>query len=148
LYLNIAPLKNSHLKICAIPNRFLHLIKQRNNRLRFFPALSCDLCLYEFCAIKRDRSKDFQMSKSKFSGKAKTAPVATTPAPVTSGTRTIVEIAKSLKIAPTAAREIARAHRDALGGHAHGVRWELNEKQAATLIALMTAPKVAKTVSA
>jgi hypothetical protein len=76
----------------------------------------------------------------------KATPVATPVAPVVTSGRTIVAIAKELKIAPSAARRIARAHRDELGGHAHGVRWELNDQQAQTLIALMTAPKVAKTV--
>jgi hypothetical protein len=90
------------------------------------------------------------MSKSKFSGKAKTTPVAQvaqpTPAPVTSG-RTIVAIAKELKISPVNARRLARQHAAELGHSAKGQRWELSPDQAKRFIELATAPKAAKTVA-
>ena len=56
-------------------------------------------------------------------------PVATTPAtPVETG-RTIVAIAKELKITPQNARRIARKHADVLGHGAKGARWFLNAQQ-------------------
>jgi hypothetical protein len=53
---------------------------------------------------------------------------APTPAPVASG-RTIVAIAKELKITPQNARRIARKHADALGHAGKGARWLLSAEQ-------------------
>jgi hypothetical protein len=95
------------------------------------------------------------MSK-KYTGKAKiapvsteqTTPVVTTPvAPVTSG-KTIVAIAKELKITPVNARRLARQHASELGHTAKGQRWELSPDQEKRFVQLATAPKVAKTVAA
>jgi hypothetical protein len=78
------------------------------------------------------------MSKSKAK---KTAPVATvTPpsiAPVVG--RTIVDIARELKLTPQNARRLARQHADALGHSGKGARWVLNDEQQAKFIALATA---------
>ena len=72
------------------------------------------------------------MSKSK---SKKVAPVATkqaapvaTPAPVETG-RTIVVIARELKITPRNARRVARKHADVLGHAGKGTRWFLNADQ-------------------
>jgi L-aminopeptidase/D-esterase-like protein len=91
------------------------------------------------------------MSKSKFkavkkaSATEQAAPVATTEqappiAPVASG-RTIVAIAKELKITPQNARRLARQHASELGHSAKGQRWELSPDQEKRFIALATAPK-------
>jgi hypothetical protein len=106
------------------------------------------LCLIS--AIKRSFKGNTQMSKSK---KATPAPVVATPVvaqpPVTaSGGRTIVAIAKELKISPVNARRLARQHASELGHSAKGQRWELSPDQAKRFIELATAPKVAKTVAA
>jgi hypothetical protein len=97
---------------------------------------------------------NIQMSKSKFSGKAKKAPVAPvaqpTPAPVETPVQgtTIVAIAKSLKITPQNARRLARQHAADLGHANRNDRWLLTPDQAKRFIELATAPKVAKTVAA
>jgi hypothetical protein len=83
------------------------------------------------------------------------APVVATPvaqapapvAPVTSG-KTIVALARELKITPQNARRLARQHAAELGHANRNDRWSLNEQQAARFIELATAPKVAKTVAA
>jgi hypothetical protein len=97
------------------------------------------------------------MSKSKFKAVEKatsdaqveTAPVETPveqTTPVASG-RTIVAIAKELKITPVNARRLARQHASELGHAAKGQRWELSPDQAKRFIELATALKVAKTVA-
>jgi hypothetical protein len=89
--------------------------------------------------------------KTKFTGKAKVAtPVVETPEqpPVATSTRTIVSIAKELKITPVNARRLARQHASELGHSAKGQRWELSPDQEKRFIELATAPKAAKTVAA
>jgi L-aminopeptidase/D-esterase-like protein len=94
------------------------------------------------------------MSKFKARSK-KTAPVETPVAteqtappvaPVTSG-RTIVAIAKELKITPQNARRLARQHAAELGHASKGARWELSPDQAQRFIELATAPKTKPAVA-
>jgi L-aminopeptidase/D-esterase-like protein len=81
---------------------------------------------------------------SKFKAKAKTvkqgAPEqVATPAPVAPDTgRTIVAIAKELKITPQNARRLARQHADTLGHASKGARWLLSPDQEKRVIELAT----------
>jgi hypothetical protein len=80
--------------------------------------------------------------KSKFTGKAKVAtPVVETPEQPPTSTRTIVAIAKELKITPVNARRLARQHASELGHANKNDRWALDETQAKRFIELATAPK-------
>jgi predicted transcriptional regulator len=78
------------------------------------------------------------MSKKSVKTVTKVAPV-TTPAPVASETgRTIVEIARELKVTPQNARRVARKHAEALGHAGKGARWVLSPDQQKTLIDALT----------
>jgi hypothetical protein len=57
--------------------------------------------------------------------------------------RTIVAIAKELKITPQNARRIARRHADILGHASKGARWFLNADQEKALRDALTAEKPA-----
>jgi hypothetical protein len=86
---------------------------------------------------------------SKYNAKKKTAPVeqatpvvtAPSVAPVVG--RTIVDIAKELKIRPSAARRIARLHASELGHSAKGARWMLSTEQEQVLRKALTAKSAA-----
>jgi hypothetical protein len=98
------------------------------------------------------------MSKSKFkavkkaSATEQAAPVATertTPVVATPASgRTIVQIAKELKITPQNARRLARQHASELGHASKGQRWELSPDQEKRFIELATAPKTKPAVAA
>jgi predicted transcriptional regulator len=62
---------------------------------------------------------------------APATPVVASPvAPVATSTgRTIVDIARELKITPQNARRVARKHAEALGHGGKGARWLLNAEQ-------------------
>jgi hypothetical protein len=64
--------------------------------------------------------------------------------PVVPSGRTIVEIARGLKVTPQNARRVARKHAAALGHTTHGGRWVLNPEQEEILIAALTSEKVVR----
>jgi hypothetical protein len=86
------------------------------------------------------------MSKFKPNKKA-TAPVATpvvtAPSVAPASGRTIVDIAKELKIRPSAARRIARLHASELGHASKGARWMLSTEQEQVLRKALTAKSAA-----
>jgi hypothetical protein len=55
--------------------------------------------------------------------------------------RTIVDIARELKLTPQNARRLARTHASELGHTNKNDRWSLTPDQAARFIELATAPK-------
>lgn len=93
------------------------------------------------------------MSKSKKSAKnpatvEQTAPVTATPVeqttPVITSGRTIVEIAKELRITSQNARRVARKHAEILGHAGKGARWVLNADQEKALIDALTREKLVR----
>jgi hypothetical protein len=87
---------------------------------------------------------------SKFKAKTKTAPVApvvTAPPVAPASGRTIVAIAKELRITPQNARRLARQHAAELGHANRNDRWLLSPDQEKVFVQLATAPKVAKTAA-
>jgi hypothetical protein len=91
-------------------------------------------------------SKESVMSKFK-ARKMNATPVEATPvvtpaptpvAPVVASGRTVVDIAKELKITPQNARRIARKHAEALGHAGKGARWVLNADQEKALVDAIT----------
>jgi hypothetical protein len=93
-------------------------------------------------------NQEDQMSKFTGKKKPKATPV-TEAAPVeqakpevvpTQGGRTIVEIAKELKLTPQNARRLARKHGDLLGHSGKGARWLLDADQEKAFVELATKP--------
>jgi hypothetical protein len=104
---------------------------------------------------QRARINQRKTPMSKFKAKTKTAPVVATPvvaappvAPVATQGKTIVAIARELKITPQNARRLARQHAADLGHANRNDRWLLSPDQEKVFVQLATAPKVAKTVAA
>jgi hypothetical protein len=85
------------------------------------------------------------MSKFKPNKKATVpvAPVVTAPSIAPASGRTIVDIARELKITPQNARRVARKHADVLGHAGKGARWFLNAEQEQALRVALTAEKPA-----
>jgi hypothetical protein len=112
---------------------------------RDFPCFSRSF-RYPELSQQRNTALNQEDQMSKFTGKKKSPkfvePVtaeAPTPKVEASG-RTIVEIAKELKLTPQNARRLARKHGDVLGHSGKGSRWLLTPDQEKAFVELATKP--------